>query len=94
MQYFGRRWGDFASYSSAGYANEHLRRSTTVFAFVTLSLVIFSRRKVEPALTWLNFRRAMLKYGRRSRVEFKKKFFWSKTSGNTNVRYARRRSKK
>ena len=61
---------EFASFSSVGYANEGLRRSTKVFAFVTSLLVGFSRRKLRPAISWLRFRTAMLKYGRRSRVEF------------------------
>ena len=70
MQYLGRRWVEFASYSSVGYANEVLRRSTTVFRvrYVVASLV--SRRKVSRRFTCPNFTQPMLKYGRRSRVEF------------------------
>ena len=59
--------------------------------YVAASLV--SRRKVSRRFSCPNFTQPMLKYGRRSRVEIQKKNFLRKTSGNTEVRYARRRSK-
>ena len=72
MQYFGARWVEFALFSVSGMLIGFLRRSTKVARpsrSLTSSLVSFSRRKDKAAILRRIDRHAMLKYGRRSRVE-------------------------